>query len=119
MVVYVYGFQLILSSILLKCVAGQHGGLYEYKQTVTLPANPGNAAEILAKPLTACAVTCLGTGDYLAEKTGSEECTCVGAGESLPQGTWNLFFPAGDYILIGVKFVKRNERYCDIRSYLK
>ena len=29
-----------------------------------------------------CAVTCLGTGDYLAEKTGSEECTCVGAGDN-------------------------------------
>ena len=59
---------------------------------MTMNSSASNAAEILTKPLTQCAVTCLASGGlYIAEQRGSGECTCVGAGESLPQGTWKLF----------------------------
>ena len=72
---------------------GSRGGLYKYHQTLTLPASSSGAAEILTKPLTECAVRSLITGcDYIAENTGTGECTCVGGGESLPQGTWKLFY---------------------------
>ena len=74
-------------------VTGYQGLLYRYQQTVTINSSANNAAEILTKPLTECAVTCLASGGlYIAEHRGTRECACVGAGESLPQGTWKLFY---------------------------
>ena len=74
-------------------VAGYEGLLYKSHQTATMNSSASNAAEILNKPLTECAVTCLASGGlYIAEQRETGECACVGAGESLPQGTWKLFY---------------------------
>ena len=93
MLLFIFAWHPIASSI-----SQKYRERFYTNQNASVSAS--NAAEILAKPLTECAVTCtVSGGRYIAKKTEGEECTCVGEGETLPHGTWTLFIH-GKFVIL-------------------
>ena len=85
-------FLFAISCFYIYCAAGFQIKNFEYTGTVTIDESQLNVAEVLSATSRNCAIKCFTRNcDYIAKKTGSKECVCVGVGETLPQGTWNLF----------------------------